>query len=251
MKFLFVFFVSILLLTDAICQQKSKRLMLVPERGELFYYFISHIEITGSDTAIYRSNIQPYEGLVSFDNLKSDNYEIKIVTFFDDTIIQNVQLKKKNNTVALPQIYSETSAAALIENVKKNGDFCFYRFDIHHQSFEMTGYTRIIGCADLQFAKGTYFSRDYDFMGDESADSLIVYTANDTVIRLITNLIKSDSITGQIDEKQKKIPVGSYPVTAIESEKHIVIIEHCAEADNAFQKLKDYIIEHIEEVNTY
>ena len=153
-------------MATSFCQDKNHDLVLETDGEFIPYHFIRSIEINSTDTIIKRSNIEPFFNYIRFNDLKAQTYEIKLFTYFNDSLIQNVVLDKKETRIKLSPLYSEISPEEMIKNITDKGEFNIYRYFVHNVSFEATGYTLKYGYVNIPNSTGYYYIRNHDFMGD-------------------------------------------------------------------------------------
>jgi hypothetical protein len=224
-------------------QDKNHDLILETDGDFIPYHFIRSIEINSNDTIIKRTNIEPFLKYIRFSDLKAQSFEVKVFTYFNDSLIQNVVLSKKETRIKLPPLYSEIPSEDMINNIINKKEFNIYRYFVHKVSFEATGYTLKYGYVNIQNTTGYYYIRNYDFMGDFGNDSIMTVKPEKEMIDLVIDYIHSNCTDNLSNHKSKRKNQERYPNTIIELDNKILILLDCEDRMKMFNSIDKYLID--------
>ncbi len=204
--------------------------------------FIKKVDIYSDNVLINYWDIDPTKDVLNIQNLKNARYQIKLITYFRDTIIKDVDLREESVCLSVDNIYKECNLKEIIERVNESQELNVYRIVI--SEVVRREYLYSIEYSHINYKSVT----GYFMTGNNNKEVDCYYTFQsfdpDSLLKIEYDKLLELTCSNNYTKRKKRRSIKKsveYPYIIIESGNRYVMMEYCPKKKEVFEGIKSWI----------
>ncbi|WP_075591661.1 hypothetical protein [Labilibacter marinus] len=227
-------------------QGKTNKLTLHFDDSSIPYNFYKEVVVKKGDSIVGKSGNDPYRNILRIPISKNTTYDLILHTYFNDSIIKEVDLRNSHQDVEVENIYEEVSNEEMKSLINQQNSFNIYKVEYHTEKEEHNTYTITNAAIRLDYKLGSVVIYKNDPWRGFLNYRLMTYKMEEKFEVLLNEFLSVSCALGKSTKRKKN--KGRYPNIVLVSNGKFALLNYCDRRKSAFENLIKWIEDNKKEI---